>query len=157
MKKPDVVNKHIQLSRYEADLLHKLAWDTGSSEVEVIRSMLMKYRIPEKPDERFYKCMEDIRKIGVNINQIAHVANATGVIEADAYKAEADKLDQLVLDLKRICLEPTKRMNMVQLINELEYIMWETLEEQHECWAIQARLKKMLHIDVKGHIGNGDY
>lgn len=44
------------------------------------------YKPKEKPSEQFYEEIKNIRSIGNNINQIARIANAKGVIDVPHLK-----------------------------------------------------------------------
>lgn len=44
------------------------------------------YKPKEKPSEQFYEEIKNIRNIGNNINQIARIANAKGVIDVPHLK-----------------------------------------------------------------------
>ena len=46
--------------------------------------------------------------IGNNINQIARIANAKGIIDVPHLKKEIDKLDQLIIEIKSKYLRPEK-------------------------------------------------
>ncbi len=82
----------------------KLLDDISKSKSNIsdyIRKLILNKEVKEKPDYEFLKILNQLSKIGVNINQIAHIANATGKIETDKYNKESNTLFSLVKDLKR--------------------------------------------------------
>ena len=46
--------------------------------------------------------------IGNNLNQIARIANAKGIVDVPHLKKEIDKLDQLIIDIKSKYLRPDR-------------------------------------------------
>lgn len=143
--KRKVVQKHFELTEYENKVLKSLTAKSGSGkEVDVIRDLILGCRLMEAPGEAFYDAVNEIRKIGVNMNQIAHMANATGMVDAEEYKKCAGELEEKLFEIKRIVLEPRKKQDIGDIIRYLEYAIWETEEEQRACWRIQGELKELV-------------
>ena len=67
---------------------------------EYFRRLLMNEQIKEKPGKEFYVIMKQLSKIGVNLNQIAHKANSTNVIDKDYYNQEAKEWHELSRQIK---------------------------------------------------------
>lgn len=65
-----------------------------------IRKLIIGTQLKEKPDYEFYNVMKELTKIGVNLNQIARVANSTNVIEKDFYNKEAKKWNEISRQIK---------------------------------------------------------
>ncbi len=81
----------------------KLQDDITKSNITIsdyIRKLILKEKIKEKPDYKFYEVMKQLSKIGVNLNQIAHKANATNEIDKEYYKIEAKKWKELSKEIK---------------------------------------------------------
>jgi len=72
--------------------LKDLSKRTGKSMSSVIRSMITESALHEMPSADFHAMTAELHAIGVNLNQIARVANATGNPEAAMYRADADAL-----------------------------------------------------------------
>ena len=68
---------------------------------EYFRKLLMHEQIKEKPDRDFLKILNQLSKIGVNINQIAHKVNGLGEFDKERYEQEANYLFKMLKDLKR--------------------------------------------------------
>ena len=68
---------------------------------DYIRKLILGKEIKEKPDHDFLKILNQLSRIGVNINQIAHHVNGLGKFDKIRYEQEADTLHQMVKKLKR--------------------------------------------------------
>lgn len=68
---------------------------------DYIRKLILGKEIKEKPDHDFLKILNQLSRIGVNINQIAHNVNGIGKFDKARYEHEAETLHQMVKDLKR--------------------------------------------------------
>lgn len=102
------IKKQVWLNKEEATMLKKRAKKCGLKEEPLLRSLIMRFEPKEKPDDRFYEVMKDMRAIGNNLNQIAHKANATGDIDKELYNKEAKKWNQFILKVKEEYLLPSK-------------------------------------------------
>lgn len=80
----------------------------GLSISEYLRTRAIGFEPKEKPPREFYDAIREIRKVGVNINQIARLANATGSIDELYCKKNFDRINDLILDIKREYLLPKK-------------------------------------------------
>ena len=67
---------------------------------DYIRKLILGKEVKEKPDYEFYEVMKQLSKIGVNLNQIAHKANSTNVIDKDYYNQEAKEWHELSRQIK---------------------------------------------------------
>lgn len=144
-----MVNKHFELTEYENKCLRELVVKSGNgNEVNVIRDLILGSEIVEAPGQEFYDAMREIRKIGTNINQIAHMANATGMVDDKAFVKEAEKLDELISEVKRIVLEPRMRKDADRLDRFLEYAVFKTEAEDRACYRIRQELKRLFSGEI---------
>jgi hypothetical protein len=61
---------------------------------------LINNRIPQdRPPPEYFEVLKELRMIGRNINQIALVANATGIIDAEKYDERHKELIRLILKI----------------------------------------------------------
>ncbi len=74
------VHKRVDLSEKEADVLYAKAKLCNMSEAQYLRTCIMGSCPVEAPPKQFYLEMQNINKIGANINQIAHRANETHMV-----------------------------------------------------------------------------
>ena len=78
-----IIQKRFDLSQLEADLLHGKAVFCGMSEAQYLRELICASQPTEAPPREFYLACNDINKIGVNINQIAKMANISGIVSQE--------------------------------------------------------------------------
>jgi hypothetical protein len=62
---------------------------------------ILNKEIKEKPDEKFYDTLEQLRGVATNINQIARVANQTRVIDVDPLKEFEKEVKDIISDLRK--------------------------------------------------------
>lgn len=145
MQKKRTVQKHFELSVYENEVLKALVDKTGfSTESEVLRHLIMGAQLMQSPGKEFYQAVKEIRMIGININQIAHMANAKGVIDAEALYVYKNELDMKLAEIRKIVLLPQKIRDLKTIIKEMEFMVWDTEEEQRKCWKIMDELAELL-------------
>ena len=102
------IKKQIWLSDEEDYIMKCNAESVGMNSSDYIRHLILGYKPKEKPSAQFYEDIKGIRNIGNNINQIARIANARGVVDVPHLKKEIDKLDRLIIELKNEYLRPDK-------------------------------------------------
>ncbi len=93
--------KQFWLSDEEIEALELKSKKVGLNESEYIRKLILGYEPREKPDDRFYETMKQLRAIGNNLNQIARKANSLNFVDYPLYKAEAEKWNNFILDIKK--------------------------------------------------------
>ena len=71
------------------------------SESDFFRMCILNKEIKEKPDEKFYDTLEQLRGIATNINQIARVANQTRAINIDSLKEFEKEVKDIIADLRK--------------------------------------------------------
>ena len=75
----------LRLTDKEQEMLKDAAWKAKMSQAAFIRSKVFVSKVPELPPEvkdSLHRLDYSITKIGTNINQIAHVANASGYVSS---------------------------------------------------------------------------
>jgi hypothetical protein len=97
-----------RLSEEEAEHLYNLVEKSGRSKEALLRSMVMGYRLCEKPDPEFYKIMRELSAIGNRINQLAAKANALGFVDAPMLREEAGKWHSFQIDVRKKYLLPKR-------------------------------------------------
>lgn len=102
------IKKQIWLNDEEYYILKTRSEAVGMNASDYIRKLLVGYKPKEKPPEDFYEVIKSIRIIGNNINQIARMANARGVVDILHFNKEVEKLDQIIIDMKNKYLRPEK-------------------------------------------------
>ena len=106
MSKARKISKRIDLNEYEADLLRIKASQCGMKEGPYLRELITGYGPKTAPPAEFYEAMNRINRIGININQLAKVANETGVIDEKMFKNAYKELIKLMNEVKEIVQKP---------------------------------------------------
>lgn len=94
------IRKDIMLNEIENEKLINDCKKANLSYGEYFRKLLMEVEVKEKPDREFLNVMNQLSKIGVNLNQIAHKANSTNNIDKNYYKQEAEEWHKFANDVK---------------------------------------------------------
>ncbi len=91
-------NIHVgtRLSKAEYEKLKDLENRTGLGSTRLLRKLITGTEIREKPTPELRDLQRSVDRIGNNLNQIAHRANAAGVLE----KSEWDRTKALMTALK---------------------------------------------------------
>ena len=97
-----------RLNDEEAAYLYELVEKSGRSKEALLRSMLMGYRLCEKPDPEFYKIMRELSAIGNRINQLAAKANALNFVDTPMLYDETKRWRDFRLNVSRCYLVPRK-------------------------------------------------
>lgn len=100
------IKKQFWFNKEEATMLKKKSKKVGVNESTLIRNLVMGFEPKEKPDERFYDSLKQLRSIGNSFNQLAAKANALNFIDEIEYKKEKKKIDDIVIKLKEEYLYP---------------------------------------------------
>ena len=97
---------HVRLSTQEKNILKNKAQLTCLSESSLIRALINGYKPKEKPDDRFYKVMQQLSSIANNINQLAAKAHNLGFIDSQKLDEEVIRWHQFQADIEREFLRP---------------------------------------------------
>ena len=65
-----------------------------------IRQLINGYKPREAPGVDYHKMIGELKSIGNNLNQLAYVANALGVVDAEQYHANAERLRAAVREIE---------------------------------------------------------
>jgi len=93
------IKKNFWFSYEEERQLKYLSSLLNLSESNTIRRLLFETHVKEAPPKEFYDIIEKINKIGININQLTKVANATGNIYEAELKKQFNNIQILKKDL----------------------------------------------------------
>ena len=94
------IKKSFYLSEDENKLLKEKCFGGFISESSFFRMCILNKEIKEKPDEKFYDTLEQLRGIATNINQIARVANTDRTIDIDSLKSFEKDVKDIIADLR---------------------------------------------------------
>jgi len=96
-----IYKKQFWLTKEEVDLLNEKVKKSNMNQSDFIRNAITNSIVKEKPDERFYNSIRNLRVISNNLNQIAKKANSLGFIDAKNYKKEVEKMDMFIDELRK--------------------------------------------------------
>ena len=75
------IKKQFWLNEQENEMLALYSLKTGMTESDYLRYIILGYTIKEKPDDRFYEMMKQMRSIAHNLNQLTVKAHSLGFID----------------------------------------------------------------------------
>ena len=90
---------HLRLSEEEYRALEKNRAKCGLPQQTYLRKLCLEVQPKEQPPMDFYRVLKELRRIGINMNQIAVVANREGWIDEDLYWENVKQLENLASDL----------------------------------------------------------
>lgn len=85
---------------------------SGLNKSEFFRKIISDYQLKEKPDEKFYEVLFQLRGMATNLNQIARACNRYGYVNNDKYIPLAHKIEDLVLSLQEVYVVPQKKVDV---------------------------------------------
>lgn len=103
------IKKQVWLNAKENEMLREKCKKAGISESAFFRLLIQDAQIKEKPDDNFYKILNDLRGIAININQLARVANSYQFVEDKKYTPLTNKINNIIDDLQQFYLTPNKK------------------------------------------------
>ncbi|MCH5186590.1 MAG: plasmid mobilization relaxosome protein MobC [Oscillospiraceae bacterium] len=101
-------NLTVRLSDKESEQLKKNIRRCGLTKSAYIRMAVCGYIPKEKPPLEYNRMIKELNSIGNNLNQIARVANTTGMIDTGFYNEQVVKLDRAVLEINAAVTEPER-------------------------------------------------
>ena len=84
--------EHVRLDQSEEDELLRLCATLRCSKSDVFRRLLKYKVVYGKPPLEFGKLIAELRRIGVNLNQLARSVNANGFVNSSELKKALDDL-----------------------------------------------------------------
>ena len=93
------------LDEDEKKKLNDNASKAGLSISSYLRSLIVGYKPKELPNDNLYELLNQIRRIGNNLNQITRKANALNFIDVPSYKYECARLKKLEDEIKKKLLD----------------------------------------------------
>lgn len=94
------IKKQFYLNEKENYMLKNKCERAGISESTFFRKCITNNSIKEKPDNRFYEILENLRGIATNINQLARNANIDGYVNELQYINLSTEVKKLIANLR---------------------------------------------------------
>ena len=106
MAEKRTIKKQFWVSESEDRELKRKAEMACLTESELMRQLVKSYLPKEKPGKEFYQAMQEITRIGRNLNQLLVNAKRLGFTDALLLRREIDKLNQFQLKIEKQFLAP---------------------------------------------------
>ena len=97
-----------RLNQKEADLINKQVKKSGLSRESYLRQIINGLIPTDLPPPDYYKMMNELRAIGVNMNQIAQKAHVLNVIDVRRYDEAFNTLKQSLVEIVNAVTKPRK-------------------------------------------------
>ena len=88
------------LSEDEHSHLVRQAEKTGLTRGQFLRNLVMGVNLRARPPDTYYQLIKEVNAIGVNINQIAHIANAEQTISEEKINSIIEYFDEI---MNKVC------------------------------------------------------
>ena len=98
----------VRMDEEEFKILNEAVARSGYTREEYVRSLLFGYIPQDKPQEDFFEMINQLRKIGNNINQLTLIAHRTNCIDIMKLKEELIYLNRSIGDIREKVLLPRK-------------------------------------------------
>lgn len=110
MRKRDI-KKQVWLNENENKILKENAKKCGLNESFYLRNLIIGYKPKEQPTEKMFEIINQLKYVGINLNQIARKANSLGLVDAPFYKKVCSKWNELSEQIKKEFLDVEKNGN----------------------------------------------
>ena len=104
-------NVHIQfwLDEKEAERFAKKVKKSGISREAYLRHLIDGNLPREYPPPDYFRFMQELYRVGNNLNQIAQKAHVLNVVDVKRYDEACHNIDKLILDITKAVIFPAKR------------------------------------------------
>lgn len=105
---PRTRNNHIQfwLSDFEARDFNRRVKRSGLSREAYLRQIIRGLVPTEAPPTDYFQMMGELRRIGVNLNQLSARANAAGIVDATQLRSVLAQTEDAIKDVTAAVIEP---------------------------------------------------
>ena len=104
---------NIFLNEEENRILDEKVRKSGLNKSEFFRKIILDYQLKEKPDEKFYEILAQLRGMATNLNQMSRVYNQyKGYVNENKYAALYNQIQNFILALEEVYLIPTRNKNV---------------------------------------------
>jgi hypothetical protein len=108
------MKKQFWLNDSEAEELRQKAEKACLTEAALLRLLIKGYEPRERPDERFFDTMKEMRRMGSNLNQLLIKAHKFGIADVTAIKRELEEWRAFQIKVEEKFLLPEKRKDKWQ-------------------------------------------
>lgn len=101
-------NFSVRISETEKRQLDRIIKKCGLTKSAYIRMIITGYLPKETPPIEYHQVIKELNAIGNNLNQIAKIANTTGIIDKNFYVEQSHKLDNEILKINKLVVVPER-------------------------------------------------
>ena len=104
---------NVFLNEDENEILNEKVKKSGLNKSEFFRKIILDYQLKEKPDEKFYEILSQLRGMATNLNQMSRVyTQYKGYVNENKYAALYNQIQTFILALEEVYLIPQKEKNV---------------------------------------------
>lgn len=100
---------NIYLNDDEKKILDDKVKKSGLNKSEFFRKIISDYKLKEKPDDRFYEMLYQLRGMANNLNQLALKNNRYSYIDPREYQNLKIEIENTILSMQEVYLLPQKK------------------------------------------------
>lgn len=100
---------NVFLNEEEKIIFEEKARRAGLSKSEFFRKIILDYKLKEKPDDRFYEILYQLRGMANNLNQLALKNNRYSYIDPREYQNLKIEIENTILSMQEVYLLPQKK------------------------------------------------
>ena len=102
------------MNEEENRILNEKVRKSGLNKSEFFRKIILDYQLKEKPDEKFYETLSQLRGMATNLNQMSRVYNQyKGYVNENKYATLYNQIQNFILSLEEVYLIPQKSKMLV--------------------------------------------
>lgn len=94
------VKVHMRLSADEYQQLRSLARANRVGQAELLRKMIDTYQVEQRPETGLKELTIDLRRIGMNLNQIVAAVNSRGLLDVPFYRQQITELEDVCMEIR---------------------------------------------------------
>lgn len=100
---------NIYLNDDEKKIFDNKVKQSGLTKSEFFRKIILDYKLKEKPDDRFYEMLYQLRGMANNLNQLALKNNRYSYIDPREYQNLKIEIENTILSMQEVYLLPQKK------------------------------------------------
>lgn len=101
---------NVYLNELEKEVYDEKVKKSGLNHSDFFRYIILGYKLKEKPDERFYEILHQLRGMATNLNQMARIYNRNqGYVKDYKIAPLLNEIEDLVLSLQKVYLIPEQK------------------------------------------------
>lgn len=100
---------NIYLNNDEKKIFDDKVKKSGLNKSEFFRKIILDYKLKEKPDDRFYEMLYQLRGMANNLNQLALKNNRYSYIDPIEYQNLKIDIENILLSMQEVYLLPQKK------------------------------------------------